>query len=263
MILLLGGGCSLTPGKSSTRRQITLTPGWQQVKRGAIEAFNDSSTWVPLAGAAVFGLTNLDQRVSDYARAKTPVFGSTMGAMNTSDKMLHSAGTIFWVTTLATPFSLVATNNFSLTPQYTNALSYTSAGGFAVGLTNGFTGEIKRRSKRWRPNHGSNDSLPSAHASSSAVLTNVSRNNIHNLTSNTILQKSADIGLGTLAGATAWARVEGGVHYPSDVLLGIALANYFSTFVSRAFITQNDGGGLNLQLIKIRDQTGIAIKIDF
>ena len=39
-----------------------------------------------------------------------------------------------------------------------------------------------------------------------------------------------------IAAGTAWARVEGGVHYPSDVLFGAALGNFVAVFVHDAFL---------------------------
>ncbi len=42
-----------------------------------------------------------------------------------------------------------------------------------------------------------------------------------------------------LAWGTAWARVEGGRHYPSDVLFGAALGNFVAIFVRNAFLPAN------------------------
>ena len=42
----------------------------------------------------------------------------------------------------------------------------------------------------------------------------------------------------TLAGATAWARVEGGVHYPSDVLAGAALGHFVTSTFTHALLTR-------------------------
>lgn len=39
-----------------------------------------------------------------------------------------------------------------------------------------------------------------------------------------------------MAVITAWARVEGNVHYPSDVLVGAALGNFIGMFIHDAFI---------------------------
>jgi membrane-associated phospholipid phosphatase len=38
---------------------------------------------------------------------------------------------------------------------------------------------------------------------------------------------------------TAWARVEAGAHYPSDVLVGMSIGNFFGLMFSDAFL--NDG----------------------
>lgn len=238
-------------------------PSWKVVKSSAVDAFYEKSTWIPLAGAALFGATSLDKRVSDAARSHTPVFGSEQGALDTSDKLLHSSGTIFWLTNLATPVSLMQSNSFTQPAMFSKMYSFAAAGSVAVALTNGFTGEIKRLTQRARPRRtGSHDSLPSAHASSSAVLTNIARLNIHQLSNNSLLQGTADFTLGTMAGLTAWARVEGGVHYPSDVLLGIALANYFTNFVSNAFF-QPASSGMSLHLMKDKYQTGLEFQLKF
>ena len=42
------------------------------------------------------------------------------------------------------------------------------------------------------------------------------------------------------AWGTAWARVEAGKHYPSDVLASAALANFVAGFIQRAFISSPD-----------------------
>jgi len=39
-----------------------------------------------------------------------------------------------------------------------------------------------------------------------------------------------------MASGTAWARVEAGVHYPSDVLAGAALGNFLTAFIHDAFL---------------------------
>jgi len=49
-----------------------------------------------------------------------------------------------------------------------------------------------------------------------------------------------EIGFGVIAAGTAWARVEGGVHYPSDVLAGMALGHFVAAFINDAFMGLND-----------------------
>jgi len=66
-----------------------------------------------------------------------------------------------------------------------------------------------------------------------------------------------------MAGATAWARVEGGVHFPSDVLLGIGLANFFANFVNKAFLNPKFHNKVNLNLMNNVDGPGISINFKF
>jgi hypothetical protein len=45
-----------------------------------------------------------------------------------------------------------------------------------------------------------------------------------------------DVGLQAINFGTAWARVEGGWHYPSDTLVSIALGNFCGRFFNDAFL---------------------------
>ena len=47
---------------------------------------------------------------------------------------------------------------------------------------------------------------------------------------------AARVGLYGLAGTTAWARIEAEKHFPSDVLAGAALGNFFARFFYGAFV---------------------------
>jgi len=45
-----------------------------------------------------------------------------------------------------------------------------------------------------------------------------------------------DAGLTALTLGTGWARVEAGFHYPSDVLVGMALGDFNGAFFNDAFM---------------------------
>jgi len=45
-----------------------------------------------------------------------------------------------------------------------------------------------------------------------------------------------DAGLTALTLGTGWARVEAGFHYPSDVLVGMAIGNFNGAFFDDAFM---------------------------
>jgi len=46
---------------------------------------------------------------------------------------------------------------------------------------------------------------------------------------------SLRIGLASLTTGTAWARVEAGKHFPSDVLAGMALGHLIGAFINDVF----------------------------
>lgn len=72
-------------------------------------------------------------------------------------------------------------------------------------------------------------SFPSAHSSTAFNYAAVGREVVSTMGFNSWAQTGLNATFNTLA--TAWARVEGGVHYPSDVLAGAALGNFFGMFV--------------------------------
>jgi len=64
------------------------------------------------------------------------------------------------------------------------------------------------------------------------------------------------------ATATAWARVEAGKHYPSDVLAGAALAHFVTVFIHDAFLgLPNDEG--HLYILPAEDGVEVQLKWDF
>jgi H+/Cl- antiporter ClcA len=49
---------------------------------------------------------------------------------------------------------------------------------------------------------------------------------------------------------STWARVEGGVHYPSDLLVGMALGHFVAALIDAVFMGLNDPaiGALDLSM---------------
>jgi membrane-associated phospholipid phosphatase len=65
-------------------------------------------------------------------------------------------------------------------------------------------------------------------------------------------------GFSTIAVAEGWARVEGGVHFPTDVLVGEALGNFVARLFHDAFL----GGDqrINVTLVTNRRERMILIR---
>jgi membrane-associated phospholipid phosphatase len=95
---------------------------------------------------------------------------------------------------------------------------------------------LKLAVHRTRPNGSDTESFPSAHSAGAALFSTLAFRNIESLSWSGSAQTGARIGLGALTAATAWARVEADVHYPSDVLAGIAIGRFFGAFVTEAFL---------------------------
>jgi hypothetical protein len=55
---------------------------------------------------------------------------------------------------------------------------------------------------------------------------------------------AADIGIDAVVIGTGWARVEAGWHYPSDVLVGMALGTFLASFTTQAFLSETSGMSL-------------------
>lgn len=95
---------------------------------------------------------------------------------------------------------------------------------------------LKSAAARERPNGQDTQSMPSSHASRSAVLTELAECNLQSLAVNDTTQRVLDVGLDALTYGTAWAHVESGFQYPSDTLVGISLGNFSGAFFNDAFL---------------------------
>jgi hypothetical protein len=82
---------------------VTIAPGWERVRASAVSAATDPWVWAPLAGAAVTQVDNWDQRISSWARRKTPVFGSEANATTWSSNLRSASVAADAVTVLLTP----------------------------------------------------------------------------------------------------------------------------------------------------------------
>jgi membrane-associated phospholipid phosphatase len=202
----------------------------KRVSYAAYHDFFDLETLIPAAGALVFTLDDYDQKVSTWATAQYPIFGSGNNAIQARDYLCFGLGAETLLTALATPSG-----------EHPKEWASNKMRGIGVELgaeltTAGVTDLLKNTANRTRPNGDSSNSFPSGHASyafSSATLAN------RNLDSIEMPEKvliPLQVGNIILATGVSWSRVEAGAHYPSDVLLGAALGHFFSAFLYDAFM---------------------------
>lgn len=228
--LLTTHGCATAPDAVPWGERATLAPGWERIGRAARDAATHPGTWAPAALAAGLQIDNADERLSDWARRETPVFGGTQDAIDASDEGVDIARTGFMLVALTTPGG-------------------DNAGDWAVNKTKGLlVGELTVEATRFtyqgikswglrdRPDASNDESFPSGHAGKSSAYATLGVVTTDTLPVDPRAELALDTAFVLVAAGTGWARVEGGKHYPSDVLAGYALGNFMGRFFSAAFL---------------------------
>lgn len=227
LLIAFTSGCSSTHQKWG--EHATLTPGWNHLKDVAVSSAKDPHTWMPLVGAAVFGLGGLDQRASDWATQHNPLFTSNDKAQDASDLFEDISRANLFITAMA-----------AQSGQGKEGLINKSKGlmiAFAARRVNGeITESIKIATARERPDKSDLKSFPSGHTSNAAIYASLAAQNVQYMNLTQSQQSVWRASSYAVAGLTGWARVEGLRHYPSDVLAGYALGNFLGIFIHDAFI---------------------------
>lgn len=105
-------------------------------------------------------------------------------------------------------------------------------------------------------------SMPSSHASRSAVLTELTERNLQSPGLSRTTRRVLDLGLDAITYGTAWAWVEAGLHFPSDTLVGISLANFNGALFDDAFLGLATGrAGPALSLIPLRHGAALQVRL--
>jgi len=206
---------------------------WRRISYAAKHAATDPLTWGGTGTAALFALNgnSLDRRLSNWASRNTPVFGSQQEALDASDRLRTATDYSAKLTALLVPTPKRG-NDWLWEKTQTLVLESVSAS-----LTLNTTGVLKRATDRERPSDSTSaDSFPSAHASTAFNDARLGDLHVQQFKLPYMARDLLSAGFFTLAGGTAWARVEGGVHYPSDVLFGAALGNFVAIFIHDGFI---------------------------
>ncbi|MDP3283679.1 MAG: phosphatase PAP2 family protein [Desulfobacterales bacterium] len=231
----------------------TLFPGWERIKKSAVDVALEPETWAPVVCAAVIQIDNADERISEWAVRHTPVFGSVERANDASDLMVEAAGVAYLATSLATPGGDDA-------KEWTVSKSK----GLAVGVTSllasqGATAYLKEVTDREGPD-GVEECFPSMHTAKASSRATLASRNLESIPMSNTARYAFRTGFTALAAGTAWARVEGTTHYLGDVLVGYSLGHFISAFINDAFlgIDSPDDPGLVIEASKDEFIVGIG-----
>jgi hypothetical protein len=96
--------------------------------------------------------------------------------------------------------------------------SCAAVGEAAILATDEESALLKNAAARERPNGQGIQSMPSSRTARSAVHTERAERNLQSLALSDSTRQVLEVSLDALTYGTAWARVESGFHYPSDIL---------------------------------------------
>ena len=223
-------GCSTLSNGRGWGQDATIRPGWEAVRESAVRAAKSPYTWAPLAGAALLQVGDWDRELADWASENTPVFGSQESARDASG-FLKDLSAAAWLGT-----AIAAPSGDSSGTWLTAKTKGIAVGASASLLTGGIASLVKDWSNRTRPDGSNKNSFPSGHSSSASTFATLAARNLQSIDMSTNLRRTMEISFGVIVAGTAWARVEGNVHYPSDVLAGMALGHFVAAFINDAFM---------------------------
>lgn len=217
-----------------------------KVKDAAISAVKEPATWVSALGAILVSADNMDHKISEWASRETPVFGSQSSAKEASDYLKTVTSRIYLASIVAMPvgvkdkLKIIAVESLALAPTRTT-------GAF-----------LKKTVKRWRPNGNNTESFPSGHTISAYGYANMASKNFDSLRIEDSTRLIMQIGTKSIAFATGWARVEAKKHYPSDILAGIAISNFLTSFVHDSFMGLDTNMNIGVELSKNQSMLRLA-----
>lgn len=251
-------GCATVSDQSAqdTRAwgsEATLLPSWHRIGRAAAKAARDPQTWAPAMGAVLFSATDWDKDVSDWAQKHHPIYGSQHAALSASDDLRDGAKYGAVVTALLTP------NGSNKSTAATGKLKGMGLQLGAYFATESVTTVFKRGVARRRPTGINNRSFPSGHTSAAFAAGTLARRNVAASEFNPMTTRVLDAGFVTLGLGTSWARVEAGMHYPSDVFAGAALGYFIAAVVNDAFVGESQNGMPRISLQTGRSMVSVGV----
>jgi hypothetical protein len=228
--LMMVPGCSTLENGKRWGEDVTLRPGWNKASDSAYEIITSPMFYVPAAAALLLQIDNADERLSDWAMKHTPVYGSQERADELSKDFRGYTADVFYLSILATPSGDdplpwgIAKAKGALVQQS------------AVGLNHLTVKSMKEVTRRERPCGNNEKSFPSSRSSSMTVFTMLSSKNIDAMNIPNSAKITSKVILSGLLVAGSWGRIESGSHYPGDVLAGISVGYFVSSFIHESFM---------------------------
>lgn len=234
-----------------------LLPSLERIQKAAISAISAPETWIPLSGAFLIHITNSDYQISNWASTHNPVFRSRSNADNFSDYSLYFSRMAYYSSIFLTPGG-----------DNVDVWMVSKIKGAAIGLASTqfnerSVGYIKQKGERLRPDRTDHLSFPSGHTSKVAVHNMLTLRNLENSSFCSCAKTGLHIGISSATFATAWSRIEANRHYPTDVLIGAAIGNFFGSFIHDAFIGIEHRHDIEFNLSTLENNLTMNLQINF
>jgi len=267
---ILGRGALHTPAgqtNAAAKRGVTIT---------------NATAFITGAALAVLAASGKDRQISSYATDRAPVYGSRDNASGASQTLA--------ILSAATAAALYVARYFPLRdrpadyPQWRypqihsggNSAPHLHLGtieAFEAAALSGMialpaTDLLKKYTGRPRPDRSDDESFPSGHAAFAAWANAYSAKMISMMDLPPAYSYPAYGALTAMTLGTAWGRVEGARHYPSDVLAGILVSlcltdAAFAVFQEDSERIRDVRFGITFTNVRAAATTTLAATIDF
>ena len=256
-VLLLVTGCGTLENGRGWGQDAVLPINGQRIAQAAYDAFLSPGTLIPLTGALAIRIDNIDQRLSDWARDRTPVYGSQACAGDVSNYLRD----VLAVEAIALPLATPSGDTFEeWAPAKLQGYAVECG---AVAATGAATHVLKVEMHRHRPDGSDTMSFPSGHTSAAFSCVTLANRNLDYIDAVEDVRPALEITNTVLAAGVAWARVEAGKHYPSDVLFGAALGHFLSAFIHDAFMNLPTDDKVDFDFFTVENGIGIEVAFRF
>lgn len=244
LAVLLCSGCASSPGGNTVSE--TNSP-FKRFTHAARSAFYDKGTWPLLLGAVAFRNSDYDAKVADYAMEHRPLFATDERADSDTDKLRSFSYLLTYGTALAV--------NETWSESGKRVLTDTSAL-YTTRLT---TKQMNIEVEREYPGGGGDDAFGSHHAASPFAAAALTRRNVDELAISKWAARGINVSAYAAATASAWGRIEMGLHYPSDQLASAAVGNFIAILFNDAFLPRNVVMGVTV----LPEKNHISLHIPF
>lgn len=251
------GVLTLLCGSSLTwQTQAAPLFSWERLSDASVRAAREPSTWAPLAAATVIAGGHWDKQWQRSAGKHQYVFGQD--AEDMSNSLLGASTLLYGVSMLmAAPPDQDLGEALEWKASNVGVLLADKA------LVDGIVGEWKTRSGRDRPDGVADDSFPSKHSATTATQTTLTRRNLDYIDMNPGMRQLAKVGLYGIDGLTGIARIEADKHYPTDILVGMALGNFLANFSYNLFLEQPAPESYSFSLLPTQEGLTLNTRLSF